>query len=117
MTSTKTTFYELGRGFPIYEDKPLYSWPYEVSYVPSREPRAWYFAEGDTRNGNGGFLTPREVIEPQWRAHLEHTQTLWLLPLLARTASGEVVTPQEIFAAYHAIHGENPPREERHLYY
>lgn len=63
MTPTKTTFYELGKVFPIHEGKPLYSWP-----------------------------------------------------LLGHWANDEIVETQEIFDAYHAVYGENPPREERNLY-
>lgn len=113
----KVVFYTLGKGYPTHEGKPLYSWPFEVSFAPSRDGDVWYLAEGDARNGNGSFFTAQQVLEPQWRSHLEHTQTLWLIPFLEQVANGDSVAPEEIFDVYRELHGGDPPREERTLYW
>lgn len=110
-------FYELGKGHMTKADgTPLYSWPYEISYAPNYSPREFFLAEGDGRNGNGGFFPAATVLETQWRSHLESTQSLWLLPILERMTRGEMVAPDEILRAYQEETGHAATSEERSLY-
>ena len=111
-------FYNLGKGHMTNaEGEPNYSWPYEISYAPDYRPREFYLAEGDARNGNGGFFPAATILEVQWRSHLKITQTLWLLPILERMARGEIVAPQEILRAYEQARGHAAASEVQTLYW
>ena len=99
------------------DGEPIYSWPYEISYAPAYRPREFYLAEGDARNGNGGFFPAATVLEPQWRSHLKITDALWLLPILERMARGEIVAPEEILRAYEQEYGHAATSEEQTLYW
>ena len=109
----KLPVYRLGEGYPItQEGKPLYSWPYTVDYAPGHPSGDFYLGEGDARNGQGSFLHAGQVLQPQWRRHLETAGVPWLLPLLERMARGEAVSPAEFLDAYRSVHGNPPPAEE-----
>ena len=111
-------FYHLGTDHMTNAaGQPNYSWPYEISYAPDYKPREFYLAEGDARNGNGGFFPAATVLEAQWRSHLKITGALWLLPILEHMARGELVAPDEILLAYEAEHGHAAPNAEQTLYW
>lgn len=110
---TRVVVYRLGEGYPTTrEGEPLYSWPYTVHYAPGCEEGSFFLASGDARNGNGTFLRPEQVLEPQWRGELRVAGAEWLVPLLERMAQGEQVESSEVLAAYQMVHGEPAVREE-----
>lgn len=111
---TKLRVYALGEGYHTKRDgTPLYSWPFSVDYAPGHPAGEFYLAEGDARNGNGGFCRAHEALQIHGRGHLETTGTLWLVPLLERMARGEAVAPAEVLDAYAQIHGGPPPSQEK----
>ncbi len=112
--ATEQPVYRLGDGCPTRADgTPLYSWPLRVDYAPGHPSGDFYLAEGDARNGNGGFFRAADVLQEHWRGHLETTGTLWLVPLLERMARGEAVAPAEVLGAYARVHGAPPPLKGR----
>lgn len=114
--TSKLLIYHLGIGYGTTRDgKPLRSWPYGVDYAPGCPRGEFFLSEGDARNGNGAFFAAADVLNPQWRAHLETAGVLWLLPLLERMISGEAVPDSEVLDAYRQVHGNPPPSEEWHL--
>lgn len=113
----KVLIYHLGTGYHTSrEGKPLYSWPYNVDYAPGYERGEWYMSEGDVRNGNGEFFSAYQVLQIQWRGHLDTAGVLWLVPLLERMASGEAVSQREVLEAYQQVHGKPPDSEIMNLY-
>lgn len=88
------------------------SWPYTVDYAPQHAERPFYFASGDSRNGNGSFLSAREALAPQWRRDLESAGGLWLLPFLERLSNNETIEAKEILDAYESLHGQKPESSE-----
>lgn len=112
----KQRVYHLGKGYTTTRDgKPLRSWPYEVDYTPGCPRGEFFLSEGDARNGNGAFFAAADVLNGEWRAHLETAGALWLLPLLERMAGGQAVSSAEVLDAYRQVHGEPPPSEEWNL--
>ena len=109
----KMQVYRLGQGYATtLEGKPLYSWPFTVDYAPDNPGGDFYLAEGDARNGNGGFFRAIEVLKPHWRDHLERAGVLWLIPLLERMARGEDVPSSDVLDVYRQEHGRLPTSEE-----
>lgn len=105
--------YLLGKGYGTGADgKPVYFYPYTLHYAPGHPSGEFFLAEGDARVGNGGFVPAARLLEPMWRAHLEITDTLWLLPLLERLVRGETLPAAEFLDVYRSVHGSPPPREE-----
>jgi hypothetical protein len=105
--------YRFGEGYALKPDgTPLYGWPYTIHYAPDNSSSEFCLAEGDGRNGSGGFFSASDLLEPQWRSHLEITQTLWLLPLLERRARNETVSAEEYREAYQQARGSLPVTEE-----
>ena len=108
--SQQVLFYELG-----YEHGTV-SWPYEISFAPFYRSGEFYLAEGDGRNGSGGFFQPGTMLESQWYRHLEITGSLWLIPLLENMTGGNMVTTEDILQAYYDEKGHPATCCERTLY-
>lgn len=109
----KQRVYQFGEGYPIQSNgKPLYSWPYAVYFSPECPSGEFYLSEGDGRNGNGSYFSAADLLKPQWRTHLEITNTLWLIPLLERRLAGESLSPAEFLKAYRAVYRSAPRESE-----
>ena len=108
--------YKLGEGYPVTpEGKRLYSYPYTVYYTPDAD-YPFYMGSGDARNGNGSFLSAKDMLRPEWQSDLQRAEAEWLIPLLERFAQGENITSAEILETYRQVHGKLPPHEDWTLY-
>lgn len=108
--------YKLGEGYGrTPEGTRLFTCPEIVYYTPSYPGADFYLGDGDTRNGGGTFVGTSQMLQPQWRRHLELAEVLWLVPLLERMAGGETVEASEVFRAYKQAHGTKPPSEKWYL--
>jgi hypothetical protein len=108
-------FYMLAKAEVIMPHSGGYPWPYEVSicFDPARFPVA--ISEGVAHGAAAITVSAADALKDQWKAHFARSQGEWLLPIIHRMASGDIVTADEVIPVYRNIHGRDPASYEAEI--
>lgn len=104
-------YYVLGKGYKVTDIKKTY--PFEIWLDMQEDQYPIVILEGKGRGGVGGNFKPSELIDEQWKDHINLTNIHWLLPICKLAVEqGELLDSQLVLDSYVHIYGSMPQLKE-----
>ena len=105
-------YYTLAKAEEISPHSSGCPWPYEVSVCFDKVPYPIVVSEGVAHGAATTTLTAIDALQDQWQAHFAKSEAEWLLPIIRRMASGEIVAAEEAVSVYRTVHRQTPKSYE-----